>query len=144
MFCLQTEGRIMINLSSSARFKLHQKTRGEHPLIHSSARSSLKMVPLRILCVLLCLNLAWVWVCLLHSFHTSLILKSKCLFNLHWSDVCLLSPILSNSMHAHTHKLPVTTSMLDFHSSSSWISSSVLLNSVLLNLPAFRKAKQVN
>uniref|UniRef100_A0A493TT74 Fibrinogen alpha chain n=1 Tax=Anas platyrhynchos platyrhynchos TaxID=8840 RepID=A0A493TT74_ANAPP len=49
----------MINLRFSLRFKLHQKTREEHPLSQSSARSSLKMISMRILCVLLCLNLAW-------------------------------------------------------------------------------------
>jgi len=40
MFCLQTEGSIMINLSFSLRFKLHQKTGEEHPFSQSSFRSS--------------------------------------------------------------------------------------------------------
>lgn len=40
MFCLQTEGSIMINLSFALRFKLHQKTGEEHPVSQSSARSS--------------------------------------------------------------------------------------------------------
>lgn len=40
MFCLQTEGSLMINLSFMLRFKLHQKTGEEHPFSQNSAYCS--------------------------------------------------------------------------------------------------------
>lgn len=40
MFCLQTEGSIIINLSFTLRFKLHPEMGEEYPFSQSSACSS--------------------------------------------------------------------------------------------------------